>query len=498
MFLRNEIKTRAREERALEFDKFALNMNSDASELNLGANQTKVSYNFCGKTGALGKGYGVSKLALPETISGETTREIEIYETANILGLWHFKYFDEINQKPQERLMWFNADGYLVYCELFSYDPSSYEINDIAAMNSAPIGMNLRINDVDYMIFSHDDGVLKLTQNTKSVNSDFPLKKFVSITNAYGGIYAINDGKRNKITYSHTNLDPTTWGFSEEVLDVTDERGGCNKLLYFNDYLYAFRDYGITKISKYSASSDFATTNLFYTASKIYAGTVAQCGDYVVFLARDGIYNFNGNSTRKFELDINSLLNVDNSNATACYSDGKYYLACKLNFDDNEKIGAEDYAGGYTNNALIVLDLETGHACIMRGVDIHSLLGVSSGVMSKVIACFNGEHSAELGVIDNSGKLFGTPLKSVWRSVKTDLDAPEKDKILKEIFVKTSDDIIVTITSDLMTREVSVGGGNRTQKLRMNVRGKEFKIEISSSKNAEIEGLKVRYDIYKN
>lgn len=497
MFIKNKIKTRKTQSVSLEYAEFAENMNSDTSDVVLPLSQTKLSYNFCARTGKLATGYGFSPLRLPTENGSLDTREIVIYEESNILGLWQFRFYDHDRNRQEERLMWFNADGYLVYCNIFDYDSSSYEINDIEALDSVPNGMNLTINDTDYMIFAHKNGVMKLTQNTKSVNNEFPLDKFLSITNAYGGIYAIIDGKRNKITYSHTNLDPTEWGLAEAVLDITDERGACNKLVYFNDYLYAFRDYGITKISKYTTTSDFSTTNLYYTTAKIYGDTVTQCGDNILFLASDGLYSFNGNSTDKFKININNLLTENNENAVACYNAGKYFLACRLNFGDSEKVGEENFAGGYTNNALVVLDLETKHVCITRGVDIHSILGVNSGSVSKVIACFNGQHSARLGMLDNSGKIFGKPLKSVWRAVKTDLNTPETDKILKEIYIKTTAPTTIKITSDKTMRKFDINGSGKLQKVRANINGKEFQIELESESQAEIESLKAKFDVVK-
>ena len=494
VFIANKIRTGATTEETITFDRFQTNANSDESDNVVDERQTKSSYNFKGTSGNLEPGYGFSVLKLPETETTVTTREIEIYEQSPILDLWHFRYYDESTNKPQERLFWFNADGYLAYCKVFSYDPSSYEINDLEPIPNPPTGLNLTINDVDYMIFSHDNGVVKITQNTKTIKNDLPLKKFVSMANAYGGVYAINEGKRNKITYSNDQPDPTEWTLLENTLDLTDERGRCNKLMFFDDYLFAFRDYGITKISKYSASDDFSTSNLFQTSAKIYPNTVAKCGDFVVFMAKDGIYNFNGQTTKKFDFDINKLLNVnDNSNATACYQNGKYFLACKLNFDDNQKIGAEAYADGFVNNTLIIIDLNTNQLTITRGVDIRSMLSLNSGNLSTVVACFNGEHSHKLGMLDNSGKLFDTALESSWKSVKIDLDRPEINKVLKEIYIKTSQATTLKITTDSTESEIQINAKQTLQKIKTNISGKEFQFELISSNNPKIEIFKAKF-----
>ena len=131
-----------------------------------------------------------------------------------------------------------------------------------------------------------------------------------------------------------------------------------NRVVSFNDYVYVFRDFGVARVSAYGDQTNFSVSQLFISSAKIYGNSVCVCGDRIMFLSRDGIMSFDGYTTQKLNLGIESLLiNVTNENCSSLYYNGKYYLALKLNFDDGEQIGCESYNEGYINNAIIEVDL---------------------------------------------------------------------------------------------------------------------------------------------
>lgn len=69
---------------------------------------------------------------------------------------------------------------------------------------------------------------------------------------------------------------------------MIDERGALNRVISYLNYVYVFRDYGISRITAFGAQTDFSVSNLFVSSGKIYPRSVALCGDSVIFLRRTG------------------------------------------------------------------------------------------------------------------------------------------------------------------------------------------------------------------
>lgn len=154
-------------------------------------------------------------------------------------------------------------------------------------------------------------------------------------------------------------------------------------------------------------------------------------------------------------------------------------------FFDTNKIGCENVVS-YKNNALLSLDLETNELVITRGVDINSILSLNEGSLSTVIASFYNEHSKTFAKLDNSGKIFDTPLNSQWSSTLTNLDCPEKLKLVKQVIIKSYNDCVLTIKTDLEEKSFNIVGSSKIQKIKVFVKGYEIQTQITSSGTAKI------------
>ena len=62
--------------------------------------------------------------------------------------------------------------------------------------------------------------------------------------------------------------------------------------------------------------------------------------------------------------------------------DGKLYIACSLNFNDNLTIGCEREVD-HKNNCLIIYDIQTKSYTITRGIDISCMLGIKDEIISN-------------------------------------------------------------------------------------------------------------------
>lgn len=500
MFYSGKIKTKSTKKYKISYSSFASGMNTEVDDNLLPHKQGKIVFNYQIKNGALKTGLGFTELYLPNVYPEELgeNRVIDIYENKNITNLWHFRYYDSLNEERRHKIMYTTIDGDLCYFDVFHYLTNSFKVPDIPLFTSVPVAINYRLNSEDCMIFSSPtDSMLVFTQNHLAKTYD-DAPKLVSVCIHYERLFAILEGERNTLVFS-ANLDPTAWDYELDqagFIQMVDERGSMCALVSFNDYVYVFRDYGVARVSAYGSLEDFSVSQLFISSVKIYGGTVCSCGDRIMFLAKDGVHYFSGYTTTKLDLGIESLFeNVENENASAVFHNGKYYLACRLNFPDDEKIGCEEEE--YKNNTLIEYDLKSGEINILRGVDINKMISLEEGNVSKLIACFNGKYANKMGQLTHDGRVFGTTLKGVWTSPNSNLGYPGQTKQIKEIFLKSKFDSKVVVKSNLEKKEYYVKGKDCTQRIKTNVKGEYIQISfVAENADAEISCPEVVLSVY--
>ena len=169
---------------------------------------------------------------------------------------------------------------------------------------------------------------------------------------------------------------------------------------------------------------------------------------------------------------------VYNDNAKSAYFNGCYYLACNLNFDDEEVIGCE--AGEYTNNALIELDVKSGEYNIMRGVDIQNMIVIKDVTEHTLLVCYKDGVNVKLGQISHNGKIKDVPTKKLWTSPKTDFNLPLKDKVLKEIILTSESDAKLKVTCDNSQYYFNIMGSNKPQHVKILKKGRYFSLDFLS------------------
>jgi len=220
---------------------------------------------------------------------------------------------------------------------------------------------------------------------------------------------------------------------------------------------------------------------MYFSDSYIYPNSIAQSGDKVYFLTASGLKVFNGSSVKDIDIDCMNIINsCDNSGCSATCFNGKYFLACRGNFNDGDSIGCESYVNGYINNVLFVYDLSNGHVEILRGVDLHQILALTNPYKSKLVACFNKEHIGKIGELTTDGKIFNTTLKSSITFAKSDFGSPDIKKRIKAILIKTAQSCEVQIANENKTYKYSISGSGKLQKIHTNVVGKTFTVKINS------------------
>jgi len=250
------------------------------------------------------------------------------------------------------------------------------------------------------------------------------------------------------------------------------------KIVSFNDSLYIFREYGIDRLVAYADQNDFQIIPLFTSSNRIYTDTIKVCGDRIMFLASDGIYYFSGLSTQKYNLNINSLFEKKyNDNAKASYYNGKYYLACRLDMDD-DLVGCE--LGEYTNNILLELDIKSGYLNILRGYDIVNVQTVNTKIESKLVVCVRHDGHYRLGQVSKCGNVFGVATTKVWKSPMSSFGYSMRYKLLKSITLSSINNVEICVRTEDVVRKYSIPAG-AVHTIIPNLKAKEFAIDFVSN-----------------
>ena len=461
----------------VNFTAFEKCMDTETDEALLPYKTAKMSYNFDVKKGALTNGYGFKDLCLPNYhTDGE--RQLIIPDEP-IKKAWVYRYYYDNYQAFEPELICYGESGQLYFCCIHDDSPFVLKIPQDTMLTEIPNAVNYKLNSQDTMIFSSNkDGMWKYVLNGGVTKVD-GAPSIISMCLHYERLFAVVGGQRNRLAFS-ANLDPTNW--SEDLsnggfIEMQDDRGCLSKVVSFNDYVYVFREYGVSKVSAYGNQTDFSVSHLFVSSVKLYGNTVTVCGNKILLLARDGVHSFDGYSTKRLQLGIDELFkNVENDNACAVCFKNKFLLACRLNFADGKHVGCEAHDCGYINNALLEIDLTTNEVSITRGVDIASMLVIDDKNVAKVTACFNGEYSKRIGELTNDGMLFGVPLEKCWLSPKSNLGYPTKIKHIKDCLIKTKSACKITIMSDGECKSFSVNGKETSQRVKLNVHGEQIQV----------------------
>ncbi len=453
-----------------------INDQKDASTLTLGRGQK--CFNFTTERGILGCGMGISDFAMPQNYDDlENDVVIPVYGT-QVKTLWKLKWFNNITDNDRYYLFYFNDEGYACFDDLFQ----DRMMTNLIPTNftQTPYATYYRKGEQDAILLSGEGDNLMIVTGSGTTTSD-TAPRIINCCRHYDKVFAITADARGSLIY---NEDSDILNWTDEKtknLDFHDERGDLNKIISFNDYLYIFRDFGITEISEYGSDEEFAISHIYQSTAHIEPDSIAQAGDKIYFLEGCEIKAFNGSSVKTLDLDCLGILKGQNQHhAFGACLDGKYYLACRGDFGDGKKVGCEGSESGYFNNVLLCLDIDSGHVDILRGVDINEMIALTNKYKSKIAICFYHDNIGKLGQITNDGLVFGERFESLWQSGVTDFGKPMTIKNVQKLSIQSEGDLTFTISSDMGERKLSVKGGQSVQEFFVNLLGRQFEIKIEA------------------
>ncbi|MDE7464381.1 MAG: hypothetical protein K2M48_05060, partial [Clostridiales bacterium] len=400
-----------------------------------------VCYNFDFSSGALRGGYGiVSHAAVP----------------TDAKRYWVYRCYSETLGKMVDKYMFHSPSGLIRF-----YEPETGRIRVLSGVSFSDVKMlNYKLNSKDVILISCNERPLMTWDGGTIVRHD-SAPRISSMALHYERLFVTNPDEPTKVFFSD-DLDPTNWKVDSTAggfIELLDERGDMTKVVSFGGYLYVFREHGISRITAAGAQSGFSAVNLFVSADRIYPESIVKCGSVIMFLASDGLYAFDGYDCTKLLTRLGGL--IDGAPKSSAYFDGKYYLSCRMNFDDGKKIGSEASAddGADESNALLVYDVTTGEYAVTRGLAIEYMNSCTVDGEDMLVACERGG----AGVIKRCGTRFDEPLPKLWRSPETDFGKPDCTKMLREVYVDTSVPCSVTVRGKRVKTKAVKSGRHRVR-----------------------------------
>ncbi len=420
----------------------------------------KYSYNFCSKNGSLQKGIGFNEV-FPN-----------IFESLKIIPktLYFYRFFDKLSCKNDDRIVVYASDKKLYQIFL----KRNNEVKEIIGSNFeiSPKCESYNFQGLDTLLFGSDTGdTFILKDETLTLIPDAP--KITSLCVHSERLFVTAKNELQTVWFSD-DFNPENWSVSlteAGFIELTGSGGKPLKLIEFLDYVFVFRDYGITRITAFGDQTEFSVDNVYNSSSKIYEKSIIRCGEYIVFACEDGLYRFNGLDTVKIlnGIDFN-LLQTEENFYSGTFINNTLYMLTKGKID-----------GKTLKNLILVYDFNYKTAYFVSGIPLEELCRIS------------GEENFVLGVsgskilkLDDSGTVNSKPLEKVWKSVESDFGLQTSKKRLYKVNLSTKERIKLLITVD---GKVNVYNLRENEKeIFPDLKGDKFSIEIiSNSFNPEIK-----------
>lgn len=432
------VKPRRKALSRMSADNFRAGFDAVKDESAMSYKEASKYKNFRVENGALTDGWGVEE---SPCLGG----------AAKVASAW--EYVAEKDGRRETTPMYCDTDGWI-------HTVKEGADEKLAAVRFAapPIAVNYRLygSDVVLMCSGKDKMAVYDGEGVRTID---PSPQITSMALHYERLFVTTANEPDSVRFSD-DLDPTNWAEgldSGGFVTLADGYGKSNKVVAFLNYVYVFRDYGISRMIAYADQTEFSVSNLYVSSGRIYAGSVTVCGDRIIFLASDGLYVFDGLSTTKILPRLGDLTKYKES-AVGAYFDGKYYLAYG--------------SGGEKNDSLLVYDVAQKTAELSDGLEISSFF-VSDGLKA---VCKN-----RAAGITPCGAVFGTPTSKVWKVPYNALSRSDRIKKITEICLETATDMKLKVLFDGRSKTYSIKGKSGVQRVKVGLRGRKLGILLSAN-----------------
>lgn len=395
------------------------------------------------------------------------------------LKTYFYKRFNA-SGKIDDRVLFYCANKYI-----YDYNTITSIFKAVSGLrfDSEPKGVCYNFNGEDVMIFSDENGNMKIYDgdNVTSVTG----APSVSSMCVHNERLFLTDGAQNNSLWFSDDFDPTNWNVSLSeagFIDMSGYRGRLLKVISFGGYLFVFRSFGITRVTAYGDQTAFSVNDLFVSSGKIYGDSITVCGNCVLFLASDGLYRFDGLSTRRISDDYRDFIDFSFDGVKGEYYGGRAYFIVKAKFD------------GVTDTAILTVSPE-------KYSDYHFI----RGAQAEDIAVIASENNYRLVILADEKMQFlcdesiicGNEPEKVWLSKFGDFGLKAKRKILDKVCFYTDKNATITVKADDKTRSFAVKGGAKKREIKPKMSGDRFSIKIQCTEaNSKVVGLTLKFTYY--
>ena len=375
--------------------------------------KVKRFYNYLPTTN-LNNSKGVKVATFPLNMTDRTEKELNIASAGieKVDGVAYFKQYFSRTETTTHRLLIYGGDKKVYINQMLDDTYDLFWLYDLT-FNSAPITLSFKKDGDDAIILASTD-TMKIWKTGYSPYTITGAPIITSMCMHEGVLFCTIKDPAFKIWYA-TDLDAENVGnisSNSGYVSLDNDLGYARKIVVFNEGVYVFRDYGISKINY--VKKEIYVSQVFSSNTKIYANTVSVCGNSILFMTKDGLYTFNGVKVSKSKIDFLNTFPVENDGAIASSLGEKYYLALRVNFADGESVLCEQ--NEHVNNVLFVVDTSDFSYEIIRGVDVKSMLPVKTEVFEKMLVVFNSVYTDKIGEIVEISKCFDDNLPKCWES----------------------------------------------------------------------------------
>ncbi len=414
---------------------------------------------------------------------GECFNVITDYKIPYGFSFKRFYLFKGLKADGSEdnRLIFCSDDGVLYECPVGG--GTFTKITSVSFM-SPPVGLMYNYNGKNVMIFSKSGGGIYIYDgSTMQTVPEAP--EITSMCLHYERLFVTTGGNDKSLWFSD-DFDPSNWNVSLSeagFIDMNDFKGDLIKVVSFGDYLYVFRTFGITRISAYTDQRQFSASNLFVCSGKIFADSIIVCGDCMLFMATDGLYRFDGLTTRRISDSFGKRFDFDYQYYKGIYFNGSAYMRIRALVD------------GLARIEILKLDPKTLDVAVIDGALLSDMVVVDVNDNYELYGLDQFNH--KICYLNPTSRIMNNlPMKMLWENGDSDFGIPF-EKTLKKLTFYSKDTVKVTVTADGVPHVYNVNGGSEPIVLKPNIKGYKFRLRFyTSAENTLIASPKLTLEYY--
>lgn len=366
------------------------------------------------------------------------------------------------------------------YKEKYNIMTDELEFETVALMDcmEPTFAVNYQTADGTDLIYgSPDDIMMRISEGKTWVLGGCP--KFYKAAMYAERLFGVGTRAYSNRIYFSRQYDPADFTQSAEAggyIDVMSDYGKAVDILAFENYLYIFWQYGITRLKAYGYQSEFVLSDCYRCSSEIRRETVQVCGSRILFAANDGVYAFDGQNAHKISAPITGFFeNEPEEGMASGYFRDCYYLAMH-----------SDRYEGSGNNVLLRFGLRRGKWELYTGLCVSGMFTVSAGGFEQLL--FTGE-GGYICTFNGADTFNGRPIRSKWVTPMSALGRPDMIKSVRCVLIgaQGSGRLRITVQSERgsASRYILPSGSRRIYRIPVRVSGQLLSLTVENEDGSD-------------